>query len=179
MRHSILAHPSVQTKEEAIPHVLECVKSAPDYFEKIEADWVVPERKHVNPKAWNKNVTPLEAFLSRVHPGAVARIIERMEARVITRDEAKEVQRFICCMDGATPDSVDKIIKILGFVPAQTEGVENVCQEILSQFPEKVQEYRGGNTKVINWLLGQVMKRGRYDARDVSTALSTLLSTAA
>ena len=125
---------------------------------------------------------PLHRLFRLIQPGTLSTIIDRVERGVISYNEGKqilrEIQSVVLNHDGwmATPDTVDRLIAFYGFLPVVTEGVEEACAKVVEQFPDKVTDYKFGNTKVINWLLGQVMKLGKYNAKDVSATLLKLLS---
>jgi aspartyl-tRNA(Asn)/glutamyl-tRNA(Gln) amidotransferase subunit B len=51
------------------------------------------------------------------------------------------------------------IIKAKGFEQVSDTGaLEKLCDEVISANPAKVEEFKAGNDKVLNWMTGQIMK---------------------
>ena len=63
------------------------------------------------------------------------------------------------------------------FIYQYDVGIEDECNDIIASFPRQADQYRIGNTNVINFLVGQVMKRskGKFKADVVKDKLCVLL----
>jgi aspartyl-tRNA(Asn)/glutamyl-tRNA(Gln) amidotransferase subunit B len=57
------------------------------------------------------------------------------------------------------PDkSAAEIADELGYKPTDTGALDELCEQIIAQFPDKVAEIQAGNDRILNFLTGQVMK---------------------
>lgn len=140
--------------------VLASDKALATWFEEAAgADTKVPAKKVAN---WvinellgrlNEAGTPLEESL--VKPASLAELVSIVEAGKISNNQAKEVfAEMFASGEAATP-----IIKAKGFEQVSDTGaLEALCDEVISANPAKVEEFKAGNDKVINWMTGQIMK---------------------
>lgn len=140
--------------------VLSSDKALATWFEEAAgADTRVPAKKVAN---WvinellgrlNEAGTPLEESL--VKPASLAELVSIVEAGKISNNQAKEVfAEMFACGETATP-----IIKAKGFEQVSDTGaLEALCDEVISANPAKVEEFKAGNDKVVNWMTGQIMK---------------------
>ena len=65
----------------------------------------------------------------------------------------------------ATGQSPEQAIKELGLVQIQDDGaILNIIDQVLSQNPDAVSEYRNGKTKSFGFLVGQIMKASKGQA---------------
>ena len=65
-----------------------------------------------------------------------------------------------------------------GLKQVSDEGeIRKIVEKILSEHPAEVEKYKGGNTKLIGFFVGQVMKatRGKANPKVVNKILSELL----
>ena len=55
--------------------------------------------------------------------------------------------------------------------------IESIVDEVLNGFVDQVEQYKGGNTKVFGFLVGQVMKRsqGKANPKQVNELLRNKL----
>lgn len=140
--------------------VLASDKALATWFEEASgADTKVPAKKVAN---WvinellgrlNETGTPLEESL--VKPASLAELVSIVEAGKISNNQAKEVfAEMFASGEAATP-----IIKAKGFEQVSDTGaLEALCDEVISANPAKVEEFKAGNDKVVNWMTGQIMK---------------------
>lgn len=62
-------------------------------------------------------------------------------------------------------ESVDKVAKRLGLIQVSDTGeLENIVDQVIADNPGPVGQYRGGETKVAGFLVGQVMKLSKGQA---------------
>ncbi|WP_256199394.1 Asp-tRNA(Asn)/Glu-tRNA(Gln) amidotransferase subunit GatB [Verrucomicrobium spinosum] len=140
--------------------VLSSDKALATWFEEAAgADAGVPAKKVAN---WvinellgrlNEAGSPLEESL--VKPASLAELVAIVEAGKISNNQAKEVfAEMFATGEAATP-----IIKAKGFEQVSDTGaLEALCDEVISANPAKVEEFKAGNDKVVNWMTGQIMK---------------------
>jgi aspartyl-tRNA(Asn)/glutamyl-tRNA(Gln) amidotransferase subunit B len=60
---------------------------------------------------------------------------------------------------------------------SNTDNIENLIEQVLSKFPEKVQEYRKGKKGLMGLFVGEVMKlsKGKADPKMTNDILSEKL----
>jgi aspartyl-tRNA(Asn)/glutamyl-tRNA(Gln) amidotransferase subunit B len=109
-----------------------------------------------------------------VAPKSLASLVDLVEAGTISNNQAKEVLDELFASPGKDPAA---IAKEKGFEPADSGELEGIIAEVIVQNPDKVEEIKGGNDKLINWLTGQVMKasKGKANPKVVGEMLKGML----
>jgi aspartyl-tRNA(Asn)/glutamyl-tRNA(Gln) amidotransferase subunit B len=111
----------------------------------------------------------------RISSDGLLSLVEAIEKGVITKQIAKDV--FIEMFN--TGESATEVIERKGLKPDFDEGQVKVwCQEAIDENPRPVEDFRSGNEKALNALLGQVMKKskGKANPQIVQGLLKELLS---
>lgn len=111
----------------------------------------------------------------KISPDILLSLIEAIDKGVITKQIAKDV--FIEMFN--TGETANEVIERKGLKPDFDEGQVKVwCQEAIDENPRPVEDFRSGNEKALNALLGQVMKksRGKANPQVVQGLLKDLLS---
>jgi 3-deoxy-D-arabino-heptulosonate 7-phosphate (DAHP) synthase class II len=74
-------------------------------------------------------------------------------------------------------DVIELIEKLNLAQDADTDTIENLIAEVLSRFPEKVQEYKNGKTGLLGLFVGEVMKasKGKADPRKTNEQVRKML----
>src|SRR3972149_3250430 len=112
--------------------------------------------------------------LRKAWPGT-SRRVGRAAARLVSRQAGKRVLAELVRSPGPSPLEV---AKLLGLVQVQDAGrIATWVAETLAAQPAEVERYRKGESKLMGFLVGQVMKRsqGTADPKAVSAALSAAL----
>jgi aspartyl-tRNA(Asn)/glutamyl-tRNA(Gln) amidotransferase subunit B len=134
---------------------------------KAAANWVTGEFSHLlNQQA----ATGLRADRVALRPAGLAELIGEVEAGRVSAANAKAVLAIVF-ETGVSPMAV---IEREGFAQVSDTGtIGGEVDAVLAEHPEQVAEYRSGKTQVMQFLVGQVMKRtaGRADARLVNDEL--------
>jgi len=152
--------------------------SMADYFEtavgtaacdsKLAANWVTGElTAHLN-------THQMEIDASPVTPELLARLLMRIADGTVSHTGAKEVLAAMWDGDG----DADSVIKARGLEQMSDSGaLEQVVEQVLSDNPSQVQQYRAGKTKVLGYLVGQVMKAsaGKANPAQVSALMKSKL----
>lgn len=113
------------------------------------ANWVINELLGV----LNANGVALEQ--SPITPQALGELVATVEAGSISNNQAKEVFAEMF----ATGKAAATVIKEKGFEQVSDTGaLEKLCDEVIGANPAKVEEFKAGNDKVLNWMTGQIMK---------------------
>ncbi len=135
-----------------------------DFYEKAVAS-------HDNPKAianWvmvellgRLNKEGRDITDSPVSPEQVASLVALIDKGTISGKIGKQVFD-IMYSEGGDPES---IVKERGLVQiTDTSQIEAFVDEVISECPEEVKKYLSGKTKVLGYLVGQVMKKSRGKA---------------
>ena len=113
------------------------------------ANWVINELLGV----LNANGVTLEQ--SPITPHALSELVAAVEGGSISNNQAKEVFAEMF----ATGKTAAVLIKEKGFEQVSDTGaLEKLCDEVIAANPAKVEEFKAGNDKVLNWMTGQIMK---------------------
>ena len=113
--------------------------------------------------------------MCKVSPEHLLSLVEAVDKGTITKQIAKDV--FVEMFQSG--ELAGKIIDRKGLKPDfDDEQVKVWCQEAINENPKPVDDFRSGNDKALNALLGQVMKksRGKANPQSVNQVLRELLS---
>jgi aspartyl-tRNA(Asn)/glutamyl-tRNA(Gln) amidotransferase subunit B len=107
-------------------------------------------------------------------PGRLVQVVALVESRVVTHGIGKQL------LDELWDRDVDpaEIVRERGWQQVDDGDELSACvRRVLAANPAEVARYRAGHTKLLGWLLGQVMREmgGRAEARRVTTLLQELL----
>jgi aspartyl-tRNA(Asn)/glutamyl-tRNA(Gln) amidotransferase subunit B len=132
-------------------------------------------------EAWNWEANDVlslsadgEAIPGALTPKRVAEVVALVRGGTLSRQSAKKVLAEML----ATNDAAQDIAQRLGLVQVQDRGqIETWVAETLAAHPAEAQRYKAGETKVMGFLVGQVMKRsqGKADPKAVGAALAKAL----
>ena len=112
---------------------------------------------------------------SKVTAAHLLSLVQAVDKGVITKQIAKDV--FIEMFQ--TGELADAVIERKGLKPDFDEAqVKLWCQEAIEENPRPVEDFKSGNDKALNALLGQVMKKskGKANPQVVNPLLRSLLS---
>ncbi len=140
-------------------------KATADYFEallavlqgdvKLCANWVLGELA----AALNEAALPIEA--TRVTAQALGCLLARVRDGTISGKIAKDVFAAMWAGEG----DADAIIEKRGLTQISDAGaLEAAIDGVLAEFPAQLADYRGGNGKLLQFFVGQAMKRLRGQA---------------
>jgi aspartyl-tRNA(Asn)/glutamyl-tRNA(Gln) amidotransferase subunit B len=149
-----------------------------DYFEaaqetaggdaKLTANWITGElTAHLNRDQ-------IEVDASPVTPEMLAGLLVRIGDDTVSSTSAKEVLAAMWDGEGRA----DGIIESRGLRQMSDSGaLEEAVDKVLAENPDQVEQYRAGKTKVMGFLVGQVMKAsgGKANPRRVSELMKSKL----
>ena len=153
-------------------------KAMADYFEiiidkgadvKVSANWVMGELS----ASLNKNQIDIND--SPISASELYKLISRITDNTISGKIAKDVFRIMW----NEKRSVDEIIKDQGLEQMTDVGaLESVIDEIISKNLDQVEQFKNGNTKLLGFFVGQVMKatQGKANPKQVNQILNDRLS---
>ena len=111
----------------------------------------------------------------KVAPEHLLSLVEAVEKGTITKQIAKDV--FVEMFQSG--ELAGEVIERKGLKPDfDNDQLKGWCQEAINENPKPVDDFRSGNDKALNALLGQVMKksRGKANPQSVNQVLRELLS---
>ena len=158
--------------------VLTATRDMADYFETVidqgadakqAANWIMGDLQKLLSAA-DQDITD-----AKVSATDLADLLALIEDDTISGKIAKEVLEAMF----ETGDAPKKIVEDKGLVQITDTGtIDAVVHEILSNNPTQVEQYKGGNEKVIGFFVGQVMKatQGKANPKIVNEALRAALN---
>jgi aspartyl-tRNA(Asn)/glutamyl-tRNA(Gln) amidotransferase subunit B len=135
---------------------------------KIAGNWVMGEI------ARRLNAADLDIAQSPVSATTLAKMLQRISDGTISNSAAKQV--FDALWDGA--DDVDAIIEAKGLKQMNDAGaLEAIVDEVIAANAKNVTEFKAGNEKALNALVGQIMKasKGKANPQQVNDLLRAKL----
>ena len=151
-----------------------------DYFESA-----VNAARSASPKAvcnWFQgeltailNREAVDVAQSKIGAATLAALVDRVADGTLSGRMGKEVLEALWNGEG----SVDEIIEARGLRQISDAGaIEALVDQVITSHPEQVMQFRTGKTRVIGFLVGQVMKasRGKANPRQVNEMLRSKLS---
>ena len=140
-------------------------KATSDYFEavllalpgeaKLAANWVLGEVS----AALNHDALSIED--SRVIAPALAHLLLRVREGVISGKIAKDVFAAMWVGEG----DADQVIEKRGWKQiSDSASIATAIDAVLAEFPTQLADYRSGNEKLLQFFVGQTMKRTRGQA---------------
>ena len=110
-----------------------------------------------------------------IKPAHIAELADALEDGKITSKQGKEV--FAEMM--ATNKMPSVIIKEKGMEVVSDVGeIDKIVQDVIAANPKAVEDFKGGKTNVVGWLMGQVMKQshGKANPKQATEILNKYLS---
>ena len=165
-------------------NVLTEEKALGDYFERVVAASPTNDRKARAKAAANLVLNEVVRLLKAnsfsleenpLSPEASANLLDLLDKGRITGKQSKEVLEEAFA-SGKMPET---IVKEKGIQPPISDQValERIIEEVIANNPKVVSDYRAGKTNALQYLIGQVMKktRGQAKADSVHSILITKL----
>ncbi len=159
--------------------VLTSSREMADYFEratetsggegKLAANWVSGELSGL----LNREGIDIDA--SPVTAEQLGGLLKRISDNTISGKIAKQVFEAMCQGEG----DADTVIEKKGLKQITDSGaIEKMVREVLDKNPKQVEQYRGGQEKLLGFFVGQVMKatQGKANPGEVNKILKQLLS---
>jgi aspartyl-tRNA(Asn)/glutamyl-tRNA(Gln) amidotransferase subunit B len=158
--------------------VLTASRELADYFEavvtaagghgKLCANWVMGELSGALNRS-DRDITD-----SPVVAAALGAMLQRIEDGTISGKLAKQVFEAMWNGEG----SADEVIEQQGLKQiSDASAIEGIIREVLENNPKQIEQYRGGQEKLIGFFVGQVMKatQGKANPKQVNELLRKML----
>jgi len=157
---------------QAEAEILTMSRATADYFEvvaagadaRLAANWILGDLS----AALNRDGLEIED--SRIAPGELAGLLERIADNTISGKIAKDVFEAMWAGEGAASE----IIEGRGLRQiTDASAIEAVVDSVIAAHPGQAAEYRAGKDKLIGFFVGQVMKdtRGKANPAEVNRIL--------
>ena len=136
-----------------------------DYFEtvsnnsknetKVTANWIIGELfAHLNKANLSISESPIDVI-------RFSDLMNRIADNTLSGKTAKQVFAELWISE----KTVDDIIEEKGLKQiTDTGAIESIVDEVISNCPDQVQQFKDGNDKVIGFLVGQVMQKSKGKA---------------
>lgn len=138
---------------------------------KTASNWVtVTIRGFLNERALHLADFPLKA-------SQITEIIHLIQSGSINHSIAS--QKLFPAFINSPESSAQEIVDRLNLATSSdTKFIEELVQQVLLEFPEKVAEFKGGKTGLLGMFVGEVMKRskGKADPKTTSEWVSKMLN---
>ncbi len=156
-------------------------KSMAAYFEatvqacgqpKLAGNWVMGEiSRRLNAGEGSFDAVPVAA-------ATLGALIARITDNTISNSAAKQVLDALWTEGAAEPARVDALIEAKGLKQMNDSGeLEKIIDDVLAANPKNVEEYKAGNAKALNGLVGPIMKasKGKANPQQVNELLKKKL----
>lgn len=156
-------------------HVITIEKAMADLFEELSKKfdneyllkWMIgPLRKVLN---YNK----LKFMQTKMKKEHITELLKLMEDNTLTPRAGEFVLREMV----VKPNEPQKIMKKLGFKGVKKEGLGKMVKEVIAKNKKAVKDYKKGEKKALQFLIGQVVRKskGQANAKEVAKVLLSKL----
>ncbi len=132
---------------------------------KLAGNWIMGEVSR------RLNAAEIDIAQSPVSAAQLAQLIARITDGTISNNAAKQVFDALWSAEGS---EVDALIEAKGLRQMNDSGeLEKIVDAVLAANPKNVEQYRAGNNKALNALVGQIMKgsQGKANPQQVNDLL--------
>ena len=136
---------------------------------KLVSNWILGEMSR------RLNSDGLSIERSPVSSGQFGQLITRIQDGTVSNNAAKQVMDVLWSVRG---EDVDAVIESKGLKQMNDAvALEKIASEVIAANPKNVAEYKAGNSKTLNALVGQIMKAsaGKANPQQVNDLLRKLL----
>jgi len=137
---------------------------------KLASNWIMGELSR------RLNMGEIDITEAPVSAAQLAQLISRIADGTISNNAAKQVFDALWSDRSAV---VDQVIEARGLKQLNDTGeLERIVDAVVAANPKNVEEYRAGNSKALNALVGQIMKgsQGKANPQQVNALLLQKLS---
>jgi aspartyl-tRNA(Asn)/glutamyl-tRNA(Gln) amidotransferase subunit B len=163
--------------------VLASSKDLADYFEetakacrnpKLSANWIMGDVSRllnhfgIGIEAIPVSAARLAALISRIQEGVVSNVAAKQVLEALWNAAGDSIS------DEGAFAIVDSLIESKGLRQmSDSSELEKIVDQVLAANPKNVEEYKSGNTKALNALVGQIMKgsKGKANPQQVNDLL--------
>ena len=132
---------------------------------KLVGNWIMGEVSR------RLNLAEVDITACPITPAQLAQLVTRIQDGTISNNAARQV---LDALWSAPQGTVDAIIEAKGLKQMNDTGaLEKIVDAVLAANPKNVAEFRAGNAKALNALVGQIMKgsQGKANPQQVNALL--------
>jgi aspartyl-tRNA(Asn)/glutamyl-tRNA(Gln) amidotransferase subunit B len=141
---------------------------------KLASNWIMGEvtrllnHFEIGIEAVPVSATRLAALICRIHENVISNSAAKQLLESLWNASGDEIS------DEGAPSIIDALIESKGLKQMNDSSeLEKIVDDILAANPKNVEEYKGGNAKALNALVGQIMKgsKGKANPQQVNDLL--------
>jgi aspartyl-tRNA(Asn)/glutamyl-tRNA(Gln) amidotransferase subunit B len=136
---------------------------------KLASNWILGEiSRRLNGDGLSIDESPVSAV-------QLGKLITRIQDGTVSNNAGKQVLDALWAAPG---EEVDAVIESKGLKQMNDSGaLEKIANDVIAASPKNVAEYKAGNSKALNALVGQIMKAsaGKANPQQVNDLLRKLL----
>lgn len=120
------------------------------------------------------NYNKLEMKDIKFNQEHLVELLKLLEAKKITENTSKKIIEELV----ATPFDIHEYIKANDLEAVSDTGeLKKICQEVVDENPKAIAEYKEGNSKALNFMVGQIMRktRGKASPKEVNEIIQCLI----
>lgn len=147
-------------------------KATADMFEelsqKVDKDYLL--KWMVGPLRKVLNYNNLKLAQTGMNKEQMLKLLKLMKEKTLTPRAGELVLREMA----VNPDDPEKIIKKLGFEGVEKEELSHMIEEAIKENKKAVEDYKKGEKKALQFLIGQVMRKskGQADAKKIEKTIA-------
>ncbi len=148
-----------------------------DYFERVAVlfkDFKMISNWMLGEVARTLNEQKISIEQLPIAPKTLADLLTAVKENVISTSAAKKVFDYLLSNDSTVEQAIEK----LGLKQISDESqIEQLVEQVIANHPDEVSSFKAGKTKIIGFLVGQVMKlsKGKANPRLVNQLLQKKL----
>jgi len=158
----------ILTEERSLSEYFEAAASAYGGEAKRVSNWMMNDVLRLVREHEYEAGQPLTAALAGLTPAHLAEILTLVDSATVTLATGKALLEKVVA-SGTPPRA---IVEREGLAQISGAGaLEDFCRLAIAENPEQAGQYRAGKTTLLQWFVGQVMKKSRGKANPQETAL--------
>ncbi|OPZ23389.1 MAG: Aspartyl/glutamyl-tRNA(Asn/Gln) amidotransferase subunit B [bacterium ADurb.BinA186] len=147
--------------------ILTSERSLADFFEtaiqfhnnpKNIANWIINEVLRSNKEAHDSD-SEVGEFKTSITPHSIAELVKLIDAKTISNTIAKKV--FALILQNPEKSPLQIVEENKWHVVSDDKEIENFIIATLKENEEEVEKFKAGKTKVLGFLMGQIMKKAK------------------
>ncbi len=157
----------ILTEERSLSEYFEAAAKAYGGEAKRVSNWMMNDVLRIVREHGQEADQPLASALGTLTPQHLAEILTLVDGGTVTLATGKALLEKVIAQ-GKSPQQI-----VEGEGLAQISGssdLEEFCRQAVTENPEQAGQYRAGKTTLLQWFVGQVMKKSRGKANPQETA---------
>ncbi|OGO46135.1 MAG: glutaminyl-tRNA synthase (glutamine-hydrolyzing) subunit B [Chloroflexi bacterium RBG_16_64_43] len=157
----------ILTEERSLSEYFEAAARAYSGEAKRVSNWMMNDVLRLVREHPQQAGQPQTAALAGLTPAHLAEILTLVDSATVTLATGKALLEKVI----ATGTPPRAIVEREGLAQISGAGaLEDICRQAIAENPEQATQYRAGKTTLLQWFVGQVMKKSRGKANPQETA---------